>query len=245
VTLDLQSASLSPWTLSRDIVLDDAPGEGAVRAAGRWHQVPGELAERIELDAAPPATPSVSGTSPRGSIVAALVEQRFRREQRDFDALFRAHYPEIVRYLAVRLGSQELATDLASEVFVEALRRVPRLSWRGRPVLAWLYRVAANMAADELRRRGREVPVEAPEPDTGIADDEVEALPDREMLGRALAGLPPDHQLVVHLRLVEDYSFAETARLMGRSVGACQMLMLRAARELRAQLEREGIRANA
>jgi RNA polymerase sigma-70 factor (ECF subfamily) len=171
-------------------------------------------------------------------------EQRFRHEQRDFDALFRAHYPEIVRYLAVRLGSQELASDLASEVFVEALRRVPRLSWRGRPVLAWLYRVAANMAADELRRRAREVPVEEPAPG-GATPDEVEELAEREALARALSGLSPDHQLVVHLRLVEDYSFAETARLMGRSVGACQMLMLRAARELRESLEREGIRAGA
>jgi len=170
-------------------------------------------------------------------------EQRFRREQRDFDALFRAHYPEIVRYLAARLGSRELASDLASDVFVEALRRVPGLSWRGRPVLAWLYRVAANMAADELKRRAREVPVE--EPAAGVAPDEVEELADREALARALARLSPDHQLVVHLRLVEDYSFAETARLMGRSIGACQMLMLRAARELRETLEREGIRASA
>jgi RNA polymerase sigma-70 factor (ECF subfamily) len=171
-------------------------------------------------------------------------EQRFRREQRDFDALFRAHYSEIVRYLAVRLGSEELARDLASDVFVEALRRVPLLTWRGRPVLAWLYRVAANMAADELRRRAREVPVEEPSPPPA-APDEVESLPEREALARALAGLSPDHQLVVHLRLVEDYSFAETARLMGRTVGACQMLMLRAARELRRELEREGIRAGA
>jgi DNA-directed RNA polymerase specialized sigma24 family protein len=55
--------------------------------------------------------------------------------------------------------------------------------------------------------------------------------------------LSPDHQLVVHLRLVEGYSFAETAKLMGRSVGACQMLLLRAARLLRDELEKEGIRA--
>jgi RNA polymerase sigma-70 factor, ECF subfamily len=178
-------------------------------------------------------------------VEAIREEQRFRREQTDFDALFRAHYPEIVRYLAVRLRSHELASDLASEVFVEALRRVPRLAWRGRPVLAWLYRVAANMAADELKRRGREVPVEEPTPAVARSPDEIELLPDREVLASMLARLSPDHQLVVHLRLVEEYSFAETARLMGRSVGTCQMLMLRAARELRERLEQEGIRGPA
>jgi RNA polymerase sigma-70 factor, ECF subfamily len=167
-------------------------------------------------------------------------ERRFRRQQQDFDGLFRAHYPEIVRYLTVRLGSREEADDLAAEVFLEAFRRVPGLRWRGKPVLAWLYRVAANMAADALKRRGREVP--APDiSERPSGEDVAERLAEREVLSKALQSLPRDYQLVVHLRLVEGYSFAEVARLTGRSVGACQMLVLRAARQLRAQLEREGV----
>jgi DNA-directed RNA polymerase specialized sigma24 family protein len=49
----------------------------------------------------------------------------FRREQGDFEALFRAHYGEIARYLTARLGSRDDALELASEVFAEAWRRVP------------------------------------------------------------------------------------------------------------------------
>jgi RNA polymerase sigma-70 factor (ECF subfamily) len=169
-------------------------------------------------------------------------EVRFRREQHDFDALFRAHHAEIVRYLAVRLGSREEARDVAAEVFVEAWRRTPSLRYRGRPVLAWLYRVAANMAADRMSARRRE-PVAAEVRDAPSRGDEAEAVADRDLLRRALATLPPDHALAVHLRLVEGYPFADVARLMGRSVGACQMLVLRAGRELREALEREGIDA--
>lgn len=172
-------------------------------------------------------------------------ERRFRREQADFDALFRAHYAEIVRYLAVRLGSRDAASDVAAEVFLEAHRRVPRLAWRGRPVVAWLYRVAANMAADELRRRARELPRAVIEPPEHEEPDAADLLADREALARALGRLPADYQLVVHLRLVEDYSFAEVARLTGRSVGACQMVLLRAGRLLRAALQEEGVRAPA
>jgi len=165
----------------------------------------------------------------------------FRREQGDFESLFRAHYPEIVRYLAGRLGSRDDALELASEVFVEAWRRVPGLRWRGRPVRAWLYRVAANMAADELKRRARTAPleteVEAPDP--------TEAVADRLALTAALRALPPEHQLVVHLRLVEGLPFADVARITGRSVGACQMVLLRAGRVLRATLEAEGVRSGA
>jgi RNA polymerase sigma-70 factor (ECF subfamily) len=168
-------------------------------------------------------------------------ERTFRRYQRDFEALFRDHYPEIVRYLAARLGSREAAADIAADVFVEAYRRAPLLRWRGKPMLAWLYRVASNMAADHVKRAAREVPVAAPEEAT-VAD---ESLPDRDAVARALRALPEDYRLVVHLRLVEDYPFDEVARVMGRTSGACQMLMLRAGRALRDALEREGIHAGA
>jgi RNA polymerase sigma-70 factor (ECF subfamily) len=165
----------------------------------------------------------------------------FRREQADFEHLFRAHYPEIVRYLAARLGSRDDASELASEVFVEAWRRVPGLQWRGRPVRAWLYRVAANMAADELKRRRREAPAER---DVATADP-TDQVADRVALARALRDLPPEYQLVVHLRLVEGQPFGDVARVMGKSVGACQMLLLRAGRLLRETLEREGVREHA
>jgi RNA polymerase sigma-70 factor, ECF subfamily len=170
-----------------------------------------------------------------------LDERTFRREQGDFEALFRAHYAEIVRYLTARLGSRDDASELASEVFVEAWRRVPGLQWRGRPVRAWLYRVAANMAADELKRRRRLVPVDT----EAEAPDPTERVPDRLALADALRGLPPDYQLVVHLRLVEGRPFAEVARVMGKSVGACQMLLLRAGKLLRESLEREGVHEHA
>jgi RNA polymerase sigma-70 factor (ECF subfamily) len=173
--------------------------------------------------------------------VAGDDQAGFRRSQGDFDALFRTHYAEIVRYLAARLGSPDDAADVAAEVFVAAWGGVPRLRYRGRPVLAWLYRVAANMASDRLRERMRE-PVPVDELRAPPVADASEAIADRDALGRAMRRLPADQQLAVHLRLVEGYSFAEVGRLMGRSSGACQMLVLRAGRELRESLEREGIR---
>ena len=170
-------------------------------------------------------------------------ERTFRRYQRDFDALFREHYPEIVRYLAARLGSRETAADVAADVFLEAYKRAPLLRWRGKPVLAWLYRVASNMAADQLTRAAREVPVSDVE--ATAAPDPTQSLAERDAVTRALRALAPDYQLVVHLRLVEGYPFDDVARVMGRTVGACQMLMLRAGRALREALEREGIHAGA
>lgn len=169
-------------------------------------------------------------------------ERTFRRYQRDFDALFRAHYPEIVRYLAARLGSREAAADVAGDVFVEAFKRAPLLRWRGKPMLAWLYRVASNMAADHVKKAARELAVADVPERAAPADD---TFGERDAVARAFRTLPSDYQLVVHLRLVEGYPFDDVARTMGRTVGACQMLMLRAGRALREALEAEGIRAPA
>jgi hypothetical protein len=62
--------------------------------------------------------------------------------------------------------------------------------------------------------------------DDHAAADEIDT---RLALEDALHALAPEHQLVVHLRLVEGLPFDDVARVMNRSVGACQMLMLRAA----------------
>lgn len=165
-------------------------------------------------------------------------ELRFLRQRVDPEAAFRAHYAELVRYLAMRLGSQEEAQDVAGEVFVAALTGLPGLRWRGRPVLAWLYRVAANMASDRLRERARGAAwVDPPQ---AVAGDAAQRVADADAIRRAVAVLPADQQLVVHLRVVEDRAFADVARIMGRSVGACEMLMLRAARSLRGALAEEG-----
>jgi RNA polymerase sigma-70 factor (ECF subfamily) len=155
--------------------------------------------------------------------VAGDDHARFRHHQRDFDALFREHYAEIVRYLTARLGSGDDAADVAAEVFVAAWRGA-RACATAAAGLAWLYRVAANMASDRLRERmrGRSPPA----CDHAGRRRSSPAVADRDALSRALGRLPADQQLAVHLRLVEGYSFVEVGRVMGRSAGACQMLVL-------------------
>ena len=78
---------------------------------------------------------------------------------------------------------------------------------------------------------------------TSAAPELPDTVAERDALERAMRSLPTDQALAVHLRLVEDYSFVEVARLMGKSPAACQMLVLRAGRSLRTTLRQEGIHA--
>ena len=270
VQIVLETTHRTPWSDGNNLVV--YPGSNLLMRDGEIVSIPGDVADRaangesLAVGGGLPWALHRCGRRGRPLLGGAVLRMRprvaprpvpqayvsqveegldayraFRREQSDFEALFRDHYAEIVRYLAARLGSRDDASELASEVFAEAWRRVPGLQWRGRPVRAWLYRVAANMAADEMRRRARHGPL----PGEVAARDDAESVPDRIALARALQSLPPDHQLVVHLRLVEGLPFAEVATIMNRSVGACQMALLRAGKSLRTALAEEGVREHA
>jgi len=98
------------------------------------------------------------------------------------------------------------------DVFVRAMHssRVPATDAERRP---WLYRIATNLAIDELRRRRRFrfLPFsgrEAVDPPTTAEGDPVR---------RALAGIPPEQAAALILRLHEGFTRAETAELLGLS----------------------------
>ena len=135
----------------------------------------------------------------------------------DFDALFRAHFPPMVRALSVACGDADVAADAVQEAFVKAYARWRRISRYDDPV-GWVRHVALNGIRDHFRRasRGR-VAVErlgarteftAPGPD----------LPDGTLA--LLADLPPQQRTALALFYVSDCSVAEIAGAMGISEGA-------------------------
>ena len=65
----------------------------------------------------------------------------------DLSEIYREHYRSLVRFLYRRTGDQALAEDLAQEAFVRAIEHEP-----DQP-RARLFKVAANLAFDDGRRR--------------------------------------------------------------------------------------------
>src|ERR1043166_9025189 len=81
-----------------------------------------------------------------------LVE-RAKRDREAFALLYRRHYAMIASYLYRRTGDTHVTEDLAAEVFLAALRCLPRYRHRGLPIQAWLYRIACNTANRWSRRQ--------------------------------------------------------------------------------------------
>ncbi|HRW38011.1 MAG: sigma-70 family RNA polymerase sigma factor [Acidimicrobiales bacterium] len=72
----------------------------------------------------------------------------------DFDALFRAEYPALVRELRLVCGGVPLAEEVAAEAFVACWSRWSEVSTYDRPG-AWVRRVALRQAGRRRWRRAR------------------------------------------------------------------------------------------
>jgi RNA polymerase sigma-70 factor (ECF subfamily) len=146
-------------------------------------------------------------------------------------ALFRAHGDMVFR-LAYRLtGSADDAEDVLQDVFVglsEALR-----SYRERgSFAAWLRRVTASTALMRIRRSRRR---EEHTLDRGTHDPEEDTII-RLALERALAALPDTARVVFVLKVVEGFSHAEIAALLGIRRGTSEVRLFRAIRHLQSLL---------
>jgi RNA polymerase sigma-70 factor, ECF subfamily len=141
--------------------------------------------------------------------------------------------------MATRIvGNRAIADEIVQEAFTRAWINAPK--WRpqglGRASFAgWLGRVATNLAIDHTRR-ARFVPLEeAAEPaDTTIpADQGLIAAEDRRRLEEALAKLPPRQRAAIALTYDQGLPNAQGAEAMEISVGAFELLLVRARRALR------------
>jgi len=173
--------------------------------------------------------------------VGALVERSKRGDAEAFGALYDRFQPEIVRYLAHRVGDVHAAEDLAQQVFLKAWQAVPRYEHRGVPFRAWLYRMAHNQMVDYFRSRRPTTGLDGIDvPEDGEAEQRVLVREVHEQLEQALIRLSEDHRRVLVLRFLMEKSAREIGEIMGRKEVTVRGLQMRALQALRREIESQG-----
>lgn len=164
---------------------------------------------------------------------ALEVERARARDPVTWSRWFDEYHSPLFRYAAVRLGDREEAADVASQVFLEAMGAIDRYSYRGRPVLAWLYGIASNLVAARLRAARRTLPQEWL-PDAGLdtTDGHLESM----ALQAALLDLSDDQREVVLLTAVLGLRAKEAASILGKKVATVYSLQARGMANLRRKL---------
>jgi len=141
----------------------------------------------------------------------------------DFDRLYRACYPRLLRILYAITGDAASAEDCVQEAFVRAFAAWPRFK-PDRPAEAWIHQIAVNTAIS-YRRRARlrgvgEVIRRLGRP--GAGRDPAETASQSDVV-KALTSLPPKVAADFVLRYVHGYNNREIAHLEGvseRTIGA-------------------------
>lgn len=182
---------------------------------------------------------------------ADLVARAKERSQEAWDEIYTRHYPQIYRYVHARVFDATVAEDLASSVFLAAVKGMGSYRYQGQPLLAWLYRIAHNTVSSHhrttLRHRvvalstvmelpGRMFGQIAGRQAEGAAESDPGAGAERMDLREALTKLPRTQREVLLLKFFVGMDAKEIATVMGREPAAVYSLQARGLHALRRQL---------
>jgi RNA polymerase sigma-70 factor (ECF subfamily) len=151
-----------------------------------------------------------------------------------FEAVFQAHWSQVVRVLARLVGDSAEAEDLALDAFWRLYRQPPS---QEQNLGGWLYRVATRLGLNALRARQRRQRYEESAGKDALGNDPpgnpaalVEQAQERQQVRKVLSLMNPRAAQVLLLRH-SGMSYAEIAAALDVSPGSVGTLLARAERE--------------
>ena len=155
-------------------------------------------------------------------------------------AVYDKYFPDIYRYVRYRLNDEQLAEDIASDVFVRLLEAVRNKRGPQTNLKAWLFATASHAVVDHLRRTYRRPAESLPEDLLDLDSmphDIFDQMEQKRNVQRAYAMLTTDQQHVLALRFGQGYSLEETAAMLRKNVNAVKALQFRALAALQRNIE--------
>lgn len=198
---------------------------------------------------------------------ANLVRRAKAGSQEAWTEIYLTHYRPVYRYVKARVFDRGTAEDLTASVFLEALRSIESYRYRGRPLLAWLFHLARNVASSEQRRllrhqesghrptlrlsslvperllrrfRGDHWDSDIRPLRSGAMDDDPAAMAETIEVRDAMKKLTSDQREVLTLRFFVGLNTGEIAGVMGRDPSAIYSLVAHAVLKLHEHLGEDG-----
>jgi RNA polymerase sigma-70 factor (ECF subfamily) len=174
-----------------------------------------------------------------GSEADRELVERAKQDPNAFGELYDRHFQQIYRFVYSRTRDQSAAEDVTSEVFMKALRSLPRYQDTGRPFTAWLYQIAVNAIAD--RYRSAKVTHDLDEMrDISSPGPSLEDLAARRdemrQIWTVVEALPGPQRTAMVLKFQEDMKIEDIAMAMSKSPGAVKLLIHRGVSRVRREM---------
>ena len=152
----------------------------------------------------------------------------------EFEAFFLRYERQITSYLWRLTGNEQAANELAQETFLRAWQHFDAVRHYEQP-LAWLFRVATNLARQHYRRRVlplRKV-TRLDDGDDPASSDYSTRFAEQDLVRQTLLQLPIRQRAALILREVHGLSCAEIGDLLNISRDAVKMALWRAREQFR------------
>ena len=154
--------------------------------------------------------------------------------------LFRANNRALISFLLTHLSNESEAREVAQEAYIKLLQldRPEAVSF----LRSYLFRIAANLAIDRIRRRGRKDRIERldlfDEPGfAASAEHEAAAQQDLALVRQAIAELRPSYQTAFAMNKFLDRSIADVAAAMDLTPRMVRVYVARAVFYCRLRLD--------
>ena len=159
-----------------------------------------------------------------------------------FGRLYERYRLRVLKHALFLTGDPLLAEDLTEQTFLNALQAIARYEARGVPFVAWLLRITGNLTINHKKSAKNNGHAQLPEAlqAEGIAyspEDSCELKDDSRRVWDEVRHLPGEQRQVIVMRFIDDLSYQDIARVLGKSVGAVRVIHFRALTNLRAMLD--------
>jgi RNA polymerase sigma factor (sigma-70 family) len=169
-----------------------------------------------------------------------LLERIQQGDRQALHALYASYQYMLLRFMQRIAGSLELAQEGVNDVMLTVWHSSASFARRS-SVSTWIMGIAYHKALKALASRKRwssrfGLRVEDFEDRSEIAIEPAEARELRDLLDKALEGLPPAQRAVVELTYFNGYSYEEIAAITGSCVNTVKTRMFHARAKLRRAL---------
>lgn len=163
-----------------------------------------------------------------------------------FGELYDVYAPKIYRFVRLKVDSQETAQDLTSEAFLKMWQFLQEQRKIRERFQALLYKIVRNLIVDFYRSRSvREILIEdtmeefADIEDDKSADDLVIRQEEFAEVKKSLLQIHSNYQDVIVWYYVDELTISEIADILDKKEGAVRVLIHRAVKALREEMEED------
>src|SRR6266550_1320822 len=161
------------------------------------------------------------------------LQRAVKGDERAMRQLWLRHSPHIDAVVRRLCDDQDIAADIAQEVWIQIFRALP--GYRGESQFGtWAHRIAVNRTLNALRKVKRLAKIETDiDEETDTVDGDTDRTFLAESIEKAMTQLSPGARMVFVLHDIEGYTHDEIGKELGITSGGSKSQLFKARAKLR------------